>query len=98
MTKFLVLWKLDASKLPEKPEEQISLYIKQLNMVKEDLTKNKLDWGLFAGSNSGYSIVEGTEQEIDFTSLKYQPYVKFKVYPVLSVDQVLENIKKLSQT
>jgi RNA polymerase-binding transcription factor DksA len=56
-----------------------------------------LDWGLFAGTNSGYSVCEGTEQEIDFRLLKYSPYVKFKVYPILSVEQVLENVKKLSQ-
>ncbi len=98
MSKFLVLWKLDTTKLPEKPEEQISLYIEQLNMIKEELKKEtKLDWGCFAGTTSGYSVSEGTEQEIDFGLLKYSPYIKCKVFPVLSVDQVLENVEKLSQ-
>jgi hypothetical protein len=97
MSKFLILWELDTTKLPEKPEQALSLYIEQLNMIKEDFKKDtKLDWGLFAGSNSGYSVSEGTEQEIDFGLLKYSPYVKFRVFPVLSVDQVLENVKKLS--
>jgi RNA polymerase-binding transcription factor DksA len=87
-------------KLPEKPEEQLALYIEQLNMIKEEFKKKNphmLDWGLFAGRNQGYSVCEGTEQEIDFALLKYGPYVKFKVYPLLSVDQELENLKKLSQ-
>ena len=100
MTKFLTLFELDTTKLPEKPEEQIALYIEQLNMIKEDFkTKNPqmLDWGLFAGTNQGYSVCEGTEQEIDLALLKYCPYVKFKVYPLLSLDQELENLKKLSQ-
>ena len=100
MAKFLTLWELDTTKLPEKPEEQISLYIEQLNMIKEDFEKRNpqiLDWGIFAGSNAGYSISEGTAQEIDFGLLKYGSYVKFKVYPVLSLEQELENLKKLSQ-
>jgi|SRR5450759_1881124 hypothetical protein len=100
MAKFLTLWELDTTKLPEKPEEQLALYIEQLNMIKEEFKKKNphmLDWGLFAGRNQGYSVCEGTEQEIDFALLKYGPYVKFKVYPLLSVDQELENLKKLSQ-
>jgi hypothetical protein len=40
MAKFLTLWELDTTKLPEKPEEQLALYIEQLNMIKEDF-KNK---------------------------------------------------------
>ncbi len=56
-----------------------------------------MDWGMFAGRLAGYSITEGTEQEISLELTKYVPYIKFKVYPVLSVDQVLENIKTLSQ-
>lgn len=99
MSKFLVLWELDSTKLPAKPEEAISLHVQQLNMVKEGFKKKtKSDWGMFAGSKSGYSVVEGTEQEIDFELMKYSPYVKCKVFPVLSVDQVLENVKKLSRT
>lgn len=34
---FLTLWEIDPSKLPEKPEEQLSLYIEQLNMIKEEV-------------------------------------------------------------
>ncbi len=100
MAKFLTLWEVDTTKLPEKPEQQISLYIEQLNMLKMEFeTKNPqmLEWGQFAGSNKGYSVCEGTPQEIDLALSKYSPYVKFEVYPLLSLEQVLENTKKLSQ-
>jgi RNA polymerase-binding transcription factor DksA len=86
MTKFLTLFELDTTKLPEKPEEQIALYIEQLNMIKEDFKKKNphmLDWGLFAGTNQGYSVCEGTEQEIDFALLKYGPYVRMCQNPIL---------------
>jgi hypothetical protein len=100
MAKFLTLWEIDTTKLPGKPEEQMSLYTKLMNMLKEDLESraaHKMDWGEFANVNEGYSIYEGTEQEIALSVMKYSPYIKFKVYPVLSYEQVLENMKKLSQ-
>ncbi len=100
MAKFLTLWEIDSTKLPEKPEEQMSLYTKLMNMLKEDLesrTAHKMDWGQFLNVNEGYSIYEGTEQDISLSIMKYTPYLKFKVYPVLSYEQVLENMKKLPQ-
>jgi hypothetical protein len=100
MAKFLTLWEFDTTKLPEKPEEQMALYTKLMDMLKEDLesrTAHKIDWGQSLDGNEGYSISEGTEQEIALSIMKYSPYLKFKVYPVLSYEQVLENMKKLSQ-
>lgn len=96
MTKFLALWKEDTAKMPVSPEERISLATNLLNMVKEDF-KNGGDWGEFAGGGAGYFVYEGTEQEVALALMKYSPYIKFKMFPVLSVNQVLENIKKISQ-
>ena len=97
MSKFLILWKLDLSRVPESPEEQMAYYSRLLNMVKGDLNNIMVDWGEFPGSNKGYAISEGTEQEIDLALMKYCPYVKFKVHPTVSVSQIEENIKTLSQ-
>ena len=98
MAKFLTLWEIDTTKLPEKLEEQMSLYTKLMDMLKEDIeSRHKMDWGEFVNVNEGYSIYEGTEQEVWLSLVKYTPYLKFKVYPVLSYEQVIENMKKLSQ-
>ncbi len=98
MTKFLVLWEVDVTKVADKPEERSENWTMMLNMVKEALDSGRMtDWGEFAGRISGYTITEGTEQEIALELLRYVPYIKFKTYPVISVDQVLENIKALSQ-
>ncbi len=98
MTKFLAIWEVDTSRVPDEPEERYESWTMMLNLVKKDMeTGGKMDWGMFAGRLAGYSITEGTEQEISLELTKYVPYIKFKVYPVLSVDQVLENIKTLSQ-
>lgn len=95
MTKFLTLWEVDTSKLPDSPEEQIKLWSEQLEMVKKD----GCDWGMFAGRLSGYSISEDMdEQEISLRLMKYVPYVKFKVYPIVSLDQAIENTKKMVQS
>jgi hypothetical protein len=97
MTKFLTLWKLDTTKIPEEPDEQVAIYTKLLNMVKEDFESYKMDWGEFVGGGVGYSISEGTEQEIALSLMKYSPYIRFKVHPVLSLEQTFENMKKLTQ-
>ncbi len=66
-------------------------------MVKKDFEGGLRDWGLFADGGAGYTIFEGTEQAIAQRLLRYSPYVKSKVYTVLSVEQGLEIVKKLSQ-
>ena len=55
-----------------------------------------LDWGEFLGGHAGYTINEGTEQELALALMRYTPYVKFKVHPVLSRSQIEDNIKALS--
>ncbi len=72
-------------------------YLKERNMVKKDFEGRLGDWGLFASLSAGYSISEGTEQDIALRSLKYCPYLKFKMYPILLVEQAMEIVKKLSQ-
>ncbi len=97
MTKFLTLWEMDTTKIPDKPKERIQNWTMLLNMVKKDFEGRLQDWGLFAEGGAGYSISEGTEQDIALRLLKYYPYLKFKVYPIISVEQAMEIVKKLSQ-
>ncbi|KCZ71098.1 hypothetical protein ANME2D_03130 [Candidatus Methanoperedens nitroreducens] len=97
MARFLILWRVDTMKVPESPEEQMTLSTKLMNMVKEDLKRGMLDWGGFVGGHVGYAIAEGTEQEIALALAKYSPYIKFKVNPVLSVSQVDEIMKAMSK-
>jgi len=98
MTKFLILWELDTTKLPGSPEEQMVLFDGLMNLVDEDFKSGLLDWGEFVGGGAGYSISEGNEQEVALYLMKYSPYVKFQVHPVLSASQIKENMKALSQS
>lgn len=98
MAKFLILWEMDTTKLPESPEEQMALFTRLLDMVKEGFKSGSMtEWGEFVGGNAGYCIAEGTEQEIALAIMKYSPYVKFEVHPTLSVSQVEENMKALGE-
>ncbi|MDW7728161.1 MAG: hypothetical protein SCH70_13860 [Candidatus Methanoperedens sp.] len=97
MGKFLVLWKMDKTMMPESPVGQMELFSRLMAMVREDNKSGMVDWGEFIGGNAGYCIVEGTAQELALDLMKYNPYVRFKVYPTLSVDQVEENMKAISK-
>jgi hypothetical protein len=97
MAKFLTLWETDMSRVPENPEEARSLYTKLINMIKEDMESGRTkDFGYFFSGNEGYSIDEGTEEEIALAVMKCSPYIKCKVYPILSVSQVDSIMKTLS--
>ena len=97
MTKFLILWESDM-RVPVDPKERITNWTMLLNMVKDDFKSGGLtDWGEFAGGGRGYSIAEGTEQEIYMALSRYVPYVKFEVHPILSISQIEEMMKAGSQ-
>jgi len=99
VAKFLVLWEVDTTKIPDEPVEIQKNLTMMLNMTKKNLESGGTkDWGMFIGRHAGYSIKEGTEQEIAFALLKFFPYLKFEVYPIISVNEALENVKALSQT
>jgi hypothetical protein len=87
--KYLVLWELDESRLPIDPKERGAAWAMSMAMVKNDLaTGTATDWGAFVGAHQGYTIHEGTEVEVGVTMQQYVPFVKFKVIPIASVDQV----------
>lgn len=94
MAKFLTLWEIDTTRIPESPEEQIRDYTMMVNMIKDDFKTGKtLEFGMFAGGLGGYVIREGTEQEIHAETMKYSPLTTFKTFPVLSISQIEEMVK-----
>lgn len=89
MGKYLVLWETDLRRVPEDQKEQLEFFAKIQNMLKEDLKNGPTkDFGMFLGGDNGYTIEEGTEEEIAMSTLKYSPFVKCTVHQVISVDQI----------
>jgi len=97
MGKYLNLWELDMSRVPEDPKEQLELFTKLQDMVKEDLKNGPIkDFGMFLGGDNGYTIEEGTEEEVAMCAMKYCPFIKCKICPVISTDQIDEIMKKFA--
>jgi hypothetical protein len=98
MTKFLLLWEADISRVPLDPKERLKGWTTLLNMVKDDVESGRLkDWGEFPGEYAGYAIMEGTELDVLTGTEKYVPFVRFETHSVISVSQTLEGMKALSQ-
>jgi hypothetical protein len=96
MSKYLNLWEVDNNKMPLDPEERAALIGKQLEMTKKMLDEGQvIDWGLFAGGGAGYAIAEGTEADMLKRTMPFAGYIKFKIHPILSVDQVIGVMKSL---
>ncbi len=95
MTKFLVLWEYDRSKLPASRKDEHEMLNKSLNAVKERMKRTGGDFGVFMGGLEGYTIGEGTEEEVASMMWQYGPILKYKIYPVLSVDQSIEVLRKV---
>ena len=95
MTRFFIKWCVDPLKTPSTPEETGKLFLSMLELVKADLSAGRLiDWGQFCNGANGYAISELSEEDIFAIMLKWMPVVAFEVFPVLSVDQTMEAIKK----
>ena len=98
MGKVLLLWELDRTRVSADPKERLTAWTMMTNMVKSDLKSGNLkEWGMFAAELAGYAIREGTDEETAIETGRYEPYVKFKAYSVLSVSQTEEVLKALSQ-
>jgi len=97
MPKYLNLWEIDNSKMPVDLNERAGLQMKQLEMIKKMIAEKQIsDWGLFAGGGAGYAIAEGTASDMLKRTLPFGPFVKFKIQPVLSPDEVIQVMKSMS--
>ncbi len=96
MGRYLVLWELDESKIPPDPKERGMGWKAFMDVVKQNMkTGTARDWGAFVGQHKGYAIHEGTEVAIGLDLEKFVPFVRFKAYPLSSVEQVDELVEGL---
>ena len=97
MGRYLMIWELDAAKIPIDPKERADGWAFLMAMVKQDMEKGiTKDWGAFVGGVDGYCIVEGPEVEVQKTIQQYVPFCFFKTYPLLSMSDADEIVKSLS--
>lgn len=96
MGRYLLMWEADESRIPVNPEERKVGWLGALEMtnleIKSGLTK---DWGVFLGQTKGFSISEGTEDDVIRETMKYIPYFRFKIYPLVSIEKLEAAIKAM---
>ena len=98
MGKFFMLWEVDHNRTPIDPKERGIQYGGMLAMVKQYIEEGMiLDHGTFVGEGKGYAIFEGAMVELSKMTEKFVPFVKFKVHPIVSVSQLEEVIRSLSE-
>ncbi|MHA2051791.1 MAG: hypothetical protein ACW986_19430 [Promethearchaeota archaeon] len=98
MGKYLVLWEIDASRLPISRKERSAGWKALLNFVKEDINDGfTLDWGGFMGELRGFSILEGDDVEINIRLQRYSPFVHFTLHAITSVEQAEKLIEGMAK-
>ncbi len=98
MPKYLLLWEVDPSKLPIDPKERGAAWSAMLDMVKQDIKEGVItDWGSFLGENGGYMVYKGSEMELEKRLQQYVPFVTFKTHRIMSVEQMAELAKSLTE-
>lgn len=89
MGKYLVLWEADEGNIPVDAKERKNGWLMAMEMTKQDMKEGKIkDQGVFVGRIKGFTIPEGTEEEMHALALKYVPFFRFQIYPLASMDQV----------
>ena len=99
MTKYFMTWEVDPSKAPVDPKERGALWGGMVEMVKQEIRDGiTSDWGCFVGETRGYSV-GGDQSALDLakTLQQFYPFVTFNVHEVLSVDDIGEVAKSLTE-
>jgi len=100
MAKYFLIWEADTSKFPTDPKDMMALNMKTLEMTKQALKESgglARDWGCFMGGTKGYAIGEGDAADVAKAMWQFQPYYKFEVQQVFSVDEVIDINKSMMQ-
>ena len=97
MGKYLILWEADESKIPIDPKERRDGWLLAIEATKQDIKDGLVkDWAAFAGQPNGFSIAEGTEEDILKITMKYMPFFRFKTILLASIDQAEAAVKTIA--
>ena len=96
MAKYLVIWELEMSRIPTDPKEQGAALGAMLDEDRQSLKDGIIkDWGCFLGELRGYEIMDLSEEELEKFLLQSVPFVKYKVYRVMSLEDCAEYCTEL---
>lgn len=96
MTRYIIFWEWDTDYWPNETAERREMFARILKTAQAHLKTVPGDFGVFADGTGGYRIVEGTEEDVADMIWRYGKVIKWKVHPILDVDQsikIFENMK-----
>ncbi len=98
MAKWLVLWTINWSMLPQDQEGRIKQQMMMLGMVKADLASGAMtDFGICSGEDCGYGVTGNmSAEELNSWLMRWSPYVTFEANPVVNADQQLAGLQNLA--
>jgi hypothetical protein len=95
---YLILWEPNSAFIPADPQERMKFLMSFAEMTKKDLDSGDVKmWGVTPGGGQGFSIAEGDGKELMGGMMKYTPYYKFDVQPMLSLDEVIDVMKGMQK-
>ncbi len=98
MPKYLMTWEVDPSRVPTDAKERGAMWSMMLETVKQDIKEGRAnDWGCFVGETRGYSIGEQSEIDLAKNLQRFYPFVTFQVHQVMSVDEMAEVAKSMTE-
>jgi len=90
----LILWEMERSFTSTDPAERMKHTLAMCEMVKKSMEAGQMKaWGINPGGHNGFAITDSDEKEILMRNAQYIPYVKFRVEPMLSIDEVIQALK-----
>ena len=93
---YLLLSEMNYSALPADPTERAKITAPFLEIVKKDLDRGELMmWGMSPGGQRGFALTKQDPKELFGRASTFIPYVKFKVLPMLSLDEVIDVMKSM---
>ena len=98
MARYMVLWEVEASRIPEDPKTKKALLLGFQEMVKKQLKEGIVkEWGAFVGERSGYIITEGKAVSLHTIAEGWVPFVKFTTKEIMTIDEVNKATKALPE-
>jgi len=89
-------WPIVAGEFTADPDEAQKGRISWLEGIKEDINSGVIKmWGVSAAGARGFMVFEGDEKELFGLLQKTLPRIKYKVEPMISIDDVLATVKAM---
>jgi hypothetical protein len=94
MAKYLLLWEMDSTRIPEDPSVRKEHWRTLQDAVVNQLEAGQMkDWGLCVGELTGYCIIEGSESDVGKVTRGFVPFVGFDVKQVITIHQAIANVE-----